>query len=78
MRQMYRTGIAQFYIVALANMTGRAQANGGHPGSNGRLDPTRAVFDDEALIRAYASLPAANRKMSGCGFPRATISALKT
>jgi hypothetical protein len=78
MRRMHGSSIAQLEIMAFANVAGCAQADDGHPGGNGRPDPTCAVFNHKTPIRAHAQLLAANRKMSGCGFPRATISALKT
>ncbi len=59
---MQGSRIAQLNIVALANMTGSAQANGRHPRCNGRLDPTRAVFDHETFIRAYAQFAGGKQK----------------
>lgn len=66
MRQMHGSSIPQLEIMAFANVAGCAQANDGHPGGNGRPDPTRAVFDHETLVRAHAQSASANRKMSGC------------
>ena len=54
MRQVQGTSIAQSEIMAFANVTGRAQADGRHPCGNGRPDTTGAVFDHETLIRAHA------------------------
>ena len=68
MRQMHRAGIAQLPIMALANMTGGAQADRRHSRRDGRLDPACAVFDDEALIRAYVELAGGKQKDVGMRF----------
>ena len=62
MRQMHGSCIAQPEIVTVANMTGGTQANRRHPRCNGRLDPTRAVFDHETFIRACAQFVGGKQK----------------
>ena len=78
MRQVDGAGIARLEVMAVANVAGRGQADGRHACGNGRPDPARAVLDHEAPSGLTPKLLAANRKMSGWGFPRATMSALKT
>ena len=77
-RQMHGACVAQLEIMAVANVAGCTEADDRHPGGNGRPDPARAVFNHKTLVRAYAQSASGEQKMSGYGFPRATISALKT
>ena len=64
MRQVDGAGVAQLEIMAFANVTGSAQADGGHAGGNGRPDPTGAVFDHETFIRG--SRPTCLRQTGRC------------
>jgi len=78
MRQVYGAGVAQLEIMAFANVIGRAQADGRHASGNGRPDLAGAVFDHTTFIRLHGQLACGEQKNIRCGFPRATISALKT
>jgi hypothetical protein len=62
MRKVCGPGIAQLEIMAFANVTGRAQADGRHPRGNCRPDPTRAVLDHQTFRRAYAQLACGEQK----------------
>ena len=54
MRQMHGPCIAQADIMALANMTGGAQADRRHPCRDRRFNSARAVLDHETRIRVDA------------------------
>ena len=77
MRQVHGTGIAQSEIMAFANVTGRAQADGRHPCGNGRPDTTGAVFDHETLIRAHAQSACGKQENVRMRLSARTMSALK-
>ena len=78
LRQMQGARVAQLQVMARANMTGGAQSDRGHARCDRSLDSARAILDHQALIRFYVELARGKQKNVRMGFPRATISALKT